>query len=200
MSPPRTNLAIDSALCLYLALVVLVGSLLNGCSAQRAPHASMTEPTAPEVKTRSDTAMRPTGTLVYASHCVKPSGTDSKPTQHNCLQYEYDGVGLLHLTHLHTAFNYCPDQIVPTFEFRNETIRIRESEVLKNPCGCLCLYDVAYQIKDLPVAQYLIDVSQLHLSADEEVLRVLIDLSVTWKGQYCVERKQIPWSSFGRID
>jgi hypothetical protein len=71
---------------------------------------------------------------------------------------------------------------VPPFEFRNETIRIRESEVLKNPCSCLCLYDVAYEIKDLPVAQYLIDVSQLHLNADEEVLRVLIDLSVTWKG------------------
>jgi len=73
-------------------------------------------------------------------------------------------------------------------------ITIQENESLESGgCDCLCLFDVNYQISNLPAGEYTIVVHELYLMEGDEILQFTVDLASTPSGSYCVQRDHYPW-------
>jgi hypothetical protein len=115
------------------------------------------------------------------------------PQNQDCLEYSYDGLNVLNIQHLNGAFNCCPDEIVADVSFEGNTIIITEDEVLTEPCYCLCLYDVGYQLTDIPPGTYVLRIIGMNLGS-EEPLEVTVDLNANPTGSHCVTRYIYPWS------
>jgi hypothetical protein len=125
----------------------------------------------------------------------KGSPPDSTPPDQDCIEYQYDGEGILLLKHVNSGFNCCPDEILGEITLVGNIITITENESLEpsGGCDCLCLFDVDYQISDLPPGEYTITVDQLYLQPGAEILEFTVDLTSTSSGEYCVQRDYYPW-------
>jgi hypothetical protein len=56
-------------------------------------------------------------------------------------------------------YNCCPDPFDYTVSLEGSTIRVRESEVLTEPCYCICCFDLAVTIEGLPPGDYELEFS-----------------------------------------
>ncbi len=176
-APPSSGLRI----CISVLMALWCGS---GCRGVERPEAAP-----------NDVA----GELVSASGC-KPrdlvASSDAIPSTQDCIEHQYlsEGTkGTLLLRHVNTAFNCCPAYEAITY-VRHDTIFIRERETV-GACHCLCLYDLDYSIKGLPLGEYRIWVSQEHLSNGDLPLDFAIDLTASTSGSHCVTRDHYPWGS-----
>jgi hypothetical protein len=114
----------------------------------------------------------------------------------SCVNYSYDGSGVLTLNHENAGFNCCPSQLLADFAFDDNTITITEREVLdQGGCLCLCLFDLDMQILNLPPGQYHVVVVEPYLSGNDQPIDFMIDLSSATSGAHCVERTQYPWGA-----
>lgn len=139
-----------------------------------------------------------TGVMLGYSGCKefqKDSPPDSTPPDQDCVEYQYDGEGILLLKHVNAGFNCCPDEILGEIAVMGNTITITENESLEpsGGCDCLCLFDVDYQISDLPPGEYTITVDQLYLEEGDEMLEFTVDLISSPSGSHCVYRDHYPW-------
>jgi hypothetical protein len=75
---------------------------------------------------------------------------------------------------------------------KNHVITITEKEV-NGLCDCLCLFDLDYQIVNLPPGEYVIKVIEPYIGEDDEPLEFVVDLSEAPSGTYCVKRNTYPW-------
>ncbi len=126
----------------------------------------------------------------------KDSPPDSTPPDQDCIEYQYDGEGVLLLKHVNSGFNCCPDEILGEITLVGNTITITENESLESGgCDCLCLFDVDYQINDVPPGEYTITVNQLYLMEGDELLQFTVDLTSSTSGEYCVQRDHYPWGT-----
>jgi hypothetical protein len=73
------------------------------------------------------------------------------------------------------------------------TITERESPDSLGFCACLCLFDVSYEIWELPPGAYTIQFVELYLQPDDVPLEFPVDLVTTPEGEYCVPRTNYPW-------
>jgi hypothetical protein len=139
----------------------------------------------------------PSGTVLGSEGCKefqKEVLADSTPPDQDCIQYQYDGEGVLLLKHVNAGFNCCPDEILADITIVENVITIGEGESLEDGgCDCLCLFDVNYQISDLPPGEYTIVVHQLHLIEGDEILQFTVDLVSSPSGSHCVHRDHYPW-------
>jgi hypothetical protein len=141
----------------------------------------------------------PVGIMLGFDGCkdFQKAGGDADPTppDQDCMEYLYDhATGILLLKHVNGGFNCCPDEILADINIVGEVITIQESESLESGgCDCLCLFDVDYQISNLPPGEYTIIVHQLYLIEGDEMLQFTIDLASTPSGSYCVQRDHYPW-------
>ncbi len=140
----------------------------------------------------------PSGTLVDHSGCV--SSEDRGPWVPNtveCVEYLYDGVGTLQLTHTNALFNCCFDSLTAEIDIADNIIDIVEHEhPFGGMCDCICLYDIDYEIINLPPAVYTIRVSNVYMEnyGNGEIIEFVVDLTQSLSGIYCIERPYLPLS------
>ena len=139
----------------------------------------------------------PVGRLVGRTDCkgsggVK-TGTAAGPTSsQECIEYDYDGRGVLRLKHVNAGFNCCPGTVSADIEISGDTIRISESES-SSLCDCSCLYDLSYEIAALASGVYRISVIGPYQPEEGPPLEFLLDLDQASTGSFCVQRTQYPW-------
>jgi len=139
----------------------------------------------------------PIGILFDYNGCKefqKGAAKDSTPPDQDCIEYQYDGAGVLLLKHINAGFNCCPDEILADITIEDNNIIIEENESLESGgCFCLCLFDVDYQISNLPPGEYTIKVNGLYLEEGDEILQFTVDLASSPSGIFCVYRDYYPW-------
>jgi hypothetical protein len=67
--------------------------------------------------------------------------------------------GALIVFHDAAVYNCCPDSFDYEVSLEETTIRVREIEILTMPCDCLCCFDLAATIEDLPPGVYQLEFS-----------------------------------------
>ncbi|MDH4156750.1 MAG: M64 family metallopeptidase [candidate division Zixibacteria bacterium] len=138
----------------------------------------------------------PTGTIISHSGCkstAKNAPASAAESDQDCLFWTYDGAGTLQMLHLNAGLNCCPVVVADIFVV-GSTIIIEEIDSLDNGgCECLCLYDIGYEIIDLPPGEYTIQVIEPYLPPGDEPLEVTVDLLGMPTGSDCVIRTDYPW-------
>jgi hypothetical protein len=133
--------------------------------------------------------------VVDLSDCKgSPTGIPrvSAPSDQDCVEWWYVGRSVLHLRHVNAAFNCCP-VVDADIRVEGTTITVEEIE-LEGLCSCLCLYDVEYEIHDLPPGVYQLGFIEPYRPAEDPVLECTLDLVSTPSGRFCVTRSQYPWA------
>jgi hypothetical protein len=135
------------------------------------------------------------GVLVSHTGCKYQSAAlaDPVPQDQSCIEYEYDGAGILTLNHINALFNCCPTYLTAEFYFQGLEIHVVESENLDGgACDCLCLFDLQLQISNIPAGTYYLVFHELYLSATDPSLSFELDLSEATSGTICVTRTNYP--------
>ncbi len=136
----------------------------------------------------------PSCEMMGVGDCKTFSGSkDEIPPDQGCIEYQYGNDGRLVLTHVNAGFNCCP---VLDFEFTvsEGVITIEEIE-LEDLCDCLCLFDLTFEISDLPPGTYQINIIEPYIQGTaQDPLMFEADLSSAGSGSYCVDRHGYPWA------
>ena len=134
--------------------------------------------------------LSPKGNLTNQTTC-KEHNLSTPPSNQDCIQYQYDGIQNLTLKHQNAGFNCCPE-IATNITIINNTITIKEIEI-SGLCNCLCLFDLDYEIINLPPATYTITVEEPYILPEDQKLQFTINLANSSAGSYCIERNKYPW-------
>lgn len=133
------------------------------------------------------------GTLKHASDCLLKNGQSPNiPTTMSCVSYTYNGS--LSITHSNAVFNCCPGTLSASFNLEGDTIFISESES-SGLCDCMCLYDLDFEITNLPAGIYVLHFIEPYISNENEILECTIDLLNSSSGNNCVERINYPYTN-----
>lgn len=140
----------------------------------------------------------PSGQLVRRTDCkgsqaLTGGGAKSvASSSRECIEYSYDGRGVLLLKHVNAAFNCCPGTIAADIQISAASVRIKESES-SALCCCDCLYDLDYECVEIKPGVYKITVLGPYQPAGDPPLEFLADLRTAVSGTFCVDRTQYPW-------
>lgn len=135
------------------------------------------------------------GTLVSHTDCLlaqEEAGIGAKTGTQDCIDYQYDGQGTLLLTHRNSGLNCCIDNFAATVVANGGIVSIDETEI-PGYCECLCLFDIGYQVINLPPGTYQIVVQEQSLNEEDLPLQFSADLVASPSGSFCVERDHYPW-------
>lgn len=136
----------------------------------------------------------PSGSMTGITGCKSfpPGEKDGTPPDQDCIEWNFNGSGLLELKHVNAGFNCCPElDFVITIE--GDVITIEEIEI-EGLCDCLCLFDIDFEIVNVTPGMYQIVVIEPYAQyPDEDPLEFMIDLTSTPAGSYCVQRGHYPW-------
>ncbi|MDD4052155.1 MAG: dockerin type I repeat-containing protein [candidate division Zixibacteria bacterium] len=137
----------------------------------------------------------PTGGLVSHSNCLAMetiNGDGQKTATQDCIEYQYDGQGMLTLTHTNAGLNCCPENFAATVTIEEGVITIDETPI-PGLCECLCLFNIDYRVISLPPGTYQISVREQCLDGDDLPLQFTADLVSGPSGSFCLERDHYPW-------
>jgi hypothetical protein len=132
----------------------------------------------------------PTGGVIAHSGCLSYDKNPDDSTYLDCIDYEYDGVGTLALTHRNAIFNCCPTYLLAYISVADNVITITEDEDLEpyGGCDCVCLFDVDMMIVGLPPGVYTVYVDELYIGVGEwdprEDIQFIVDLTSATSGSY----------------
>lgn len=145
----------------------------------------------------SPSGPEPIGRLVSRTDCKSAGGAavrvaGAPSSSQECIEYDYDGRGVLRLRHINAGFNCCPGTISADIEISDGELRITESES-SSLCDCNCLYDLGYEMTRLTSGTWRISIAGPYQPEGGPPLEVLVDLSQASSGSYCVERTVYPW-------
>ena len=82
------------------------------------------------------------------------------------------GPGMLHVLHENATYNCCPDDILIGASFDGIMLRLRETEVLTNPCYCMCCYNVQATVVELGPGEYTVELCWFDWETDGELCHV----------------------------
>jgi|GEM_PF-987337 len=137
------------------------------------------------------------GLVIDHTGCLSFDGaatSSSTPPNQSCISYEYDGSGVLAITHANAGFNCCPDQLLVDVSLEGSTITITESETLdQGGCDCLCLFDFEFWVVNLPPGEYRLVFEEPYVNQSMAPLDFTLDLTGPTSGTHCVERTNYPW-------
>lgn len=133
------------------------------------------------------------GSLKHVSDCLLKNGQSPNiPATMSCISYTYNGT--LSITHNNAVFNCCPGDLSATFNLEGDTIYITEAES-SGMCDCMCLYDLDFEITNLPAGIYVLHLNEPYISDQTEILECTIDLLNSSSGSYCVPRTNYPYTN-----
>lgn len=145
------------------------------------------------------TATEPAGYITGTSKCLDHSdekGVTAVDDTLDCVEYSYDGETILNLYHRNAGLNCCP-VIVANIAIEDNMIIVEELDSLDmGGCPCLCLFNIDYQIYNLPPGMYTIKFIEPYVWAEEEQLEFIVDLSSPTEGSHCVYRNEYPWGQW----
>ena len=75
--------------------------------------------------------------------------------------------GVLHARHNNVTYNCCLDDIVISMALEDHYLLLTEEEILTNPCYCICCYDVAATVTDLPPGAYTVEFTWFDYETDQ---------------------------------
>ena len=119
------------------------------------------------------------------------------PSSQTCVEYVYNSANTLRLTHINAGFNCCPGEIGGDIVIADNVITITESES-ESGCYCLCLFDLVFEIDNLPPGVYTIRIVEPYM-ADQyavecgESIDFVVELLLPGSGSECFERVHYPW-------
>ncbi len=117
---------------------------------------------------------------------------DQYPSNWDVIKYTYANK-TLHLKHINTAFNCCPDSVGGHIAIEDNKIEIDEFE-LGPVCDCICLFDVEYQIDNLDEDRIQLNLTQLYLDDDAKTHNLIISLADSTEGIHKIDRgNHYPW-------
>jgi hypothetical protein len=138
----------------------------------------------------------PSGRVVGSSPCKSWAGSperDTVPSNMDCVEFAYDGESTLQINHINAGLNCCP-VIVADISVENSNIKVEEIDSLwMGGCECLCLFDIYYEITNLPPGTYSITFIEPYIFPDEDTLVFTADLTAVASGSHCIERFYYPW-------
>lgn len=150
-------------------------------------------------KKSSEVQAIPVGMLMDHTECKETltgaagAGEDFAPGPFNdCINYQYNGVDTLIMTHINAGFNCCPGDISGVVSCNGNRITITEQESTAG-CHCMCLYDLDYRIVNMVPGQYTIHIVEPNIGADDQVLEVTLNLTEETSGEFCLPRRHYPW-------
>ena len=129
--------------------------------------------------------------VVEITGCNERDGSDPDAAR-ACIEYDYDGEGVLTLLHTNTTFNCCPLDYGGRVTVTEGEILIEELEG-QGQCDCLCAYDILYRIEDLEPGLYGLVIEELYPGPGNEAFDLVLDLGVAVSGEICLEREGYPW-------
>jgi hypothetical protein len=139
----------------------------------------------------------PSGELAGHSGCLYGSAKDT--LDEDCITYAYDN-GTLYLTHLNDLFNCCPDSFIIDINIDTDSniIGFIETEELgqSGGCDCLCLYNLDYELVNIPPGVYTIRVDNpyyYYWYGYSEIIEFTADFIAQPTGYFCVDRMYLPW-------
>jgi len=114
----------------------------------------------------------------------------------SCIDYVYTDETLT-LVHHNSAFNCCP-MITSNVTISGDTIVLNEIESYDQhgACHCLCLFDLTFEVVNLPQSVYIIVVNEIYLEQDDEQIVFSIDLATDFSDSYCTIREHYPWGVY----
>ena len=139
---------------------------------------------------------QPAGALVATTECktAAPGLGPAYPANRDCIVWEHDGNGTLNITHVNAGLNCCPGTIRAEIEIADNEIVIAAGEGDdSDPCRCLCLYDLAYELTGIAAGRWTIVIVEQYLPEGAEILALTVDLSLEPSGSHCVVRETYPW-------
>ncbi len=109
-----------------------------------------------------------------------------------CIEYTYSG-NTLKIKHVNAGMNCCPEPMNASISVDGGIITIDESKAA-NGCKCLCIFDIDYQIDNLPAGSYKLVIKPFLELGSHQPLEGTIDLKKEPSGYFCAERTNYPWS------
>jgi hypothetical protein len=165
------------AVLVWLGIIILGFTSLHQFNSCKKAESNITELNAIEVtKTGCKTEF-----LIYA---------DS--SNQDCINYRFNN-NTLHIKHINAAFNCCPNKVYVIANISNDTIKITEKEVLSQPCKCNCLYDIEYNIQNVPDSSYVVIINEPYVSDQTEKIIFTTYPSISSTGDFCKTRNIYPW-------
>jgi hypothetical protein len=139
----------------------------------------------------------PYGNLVNIIDCYE-RGETRVPPEEDCIEYNYDGTSTLLIRHINAGFNCCPLDIYSYISIAGNQITIYEYETFDTagPCPCMCLYEIYYEINNLPPGEYTIEIRGQCIWPDDDYLVYTTDLVSSPVGEYCLYRGYYPWEEW----
>ncbi|MFC2131868.1 hypothetical protein ACFLSQ_10575 [Bacteroidota bacterium] len=107
------------------------------------------------------------------------------------IEFSYLGK-ILNINHLNAGFNCCVDDIKIDVEFKSGQIIITETDI--NPaCDCLCLYNIDYEIKNIPAGTYIIKINESVKPENDDPIIFEVELHEGVQGEESFVRSGYPW-------
>ena len=139
----------------------------------------------------------PVGSLVDASGCKNKDGHEDPPVLPNdrgFLFWSYNAdTGLLRVNHVNAGLNCCPEYTA-SIALAGDQLTVTETET-EGLCDCLCLFDFAFEVTNLPVGVYEITVDEEYLEPENDILAGIIDLTQAEFGTIEAARRHYPWNT-----
>ena len=137
----------------------------------------------------------PVGHLVDVTECKSEDRSEDPsilPTDRGFLFWSYNvDTGLLRVEHVNAGLNCCP-VYTSTITIAGDQLMITEIET-QGLCCCLCLYDFAFEVTNLPIGLYEITVVEEYLESGDPPLEGVIDLTQAEFGTIEAKRNHYPW-------
>lgn len=135
----------------------------------------------------------PQGTFIGMSGCetlVTQPPVDTMGGSGDCIEWHYLPGNVLLLWHHEAGLNCCPN-LGTDIVIDGSTITIHETDL--GLCDCSCLYDLSFQVINLPPGEYTISVVEPLIQEGDKKLECTVDLARFPAGAHCVERTYYPW-------
>jgi len=135
----------------------------------------------------------PVGSLIGNTGCLTSTGSENQPpSDQDCFEYSYDGNGTLFITHFNSGFNCCPETLSAEIDIVDAVITISEYEA-SSLCDCECLFNLNYEISDLPSGDYTIKFIEPYRHENDPILEGTINTETMPSDTICVLRTFYPW-------
>jgi len=169
----------------FFASVLMISLIFQGCGSET-------------TSGPGGSASGPEGSLVFTTGCKDPQmlSPGAAPANLDCISWEYDGSGKLSLMHVNAGLNCCPGTIRAEIVIEGDSITITENEGEDSePCRCLCLYDLGYEITGIEDGTYTLRFVEEYLQPGDGALEVTVDLAAEPEGSLCLPRSSYPWGA-----